>query len=152
METLSENRRARFDYEISDTLEAGIELRGFEVKSAKLGRINLAGARAILRGGEAWLLGADIPPYQPRNTPSDYDPRRTRKLLIHRNELARLAGPLGGKRRMLIPLRARLSRNFIKIELGIGTPRKKYDKRGLIKKRAAAEAMREATRGAPSNE
>ena len=151
MKALSENRRARFDYEISETIKAGIELRGFEVKSAKLGRMQLAGSYAIIRGGsprrslrrsagEAWLLNSQIPPYQPKNMPPDYDPGRSRRLLLHSDEIASLQGKLKEKL-TLVPLRVLLEKNLIKIELGLGKSRKKSDKRELLKKRAAEREM-----------
>ena len=91
---LSENRRARFDYDIIDTYEAGIELKGFEVKSVTNGRGNLTGAYAIVRGGEVWLLNMEIPPYQPANMPSDYDSTRTRRLLLKKEEIKVLTGKI----------------------------------------------------------
>jgi SsrA-binding protein len=141
MKALSENRRARFDYEVSDTFEAGIELMGFEVKSAKSGRMQLAGSYAIIRGGEAWLINSQIPPYQPNNTPAGYEPSHPRRLLLHRDEIKKLIGALKAKA-FLIPLRAYLKNGFVKIELGLGKPRKKSDKRELLKKRAAEKEMK----------
>jgi SsrA-binding protein len=137
------NRRARFDYEISETFDAGIELRGFEVKGAKAGHIQLAGSYAIVRGNELWLLNSQIPPYQPKNTPPDYDPGRTRRLLMHTEEIKHLAGLIKERKSSLIPLRAYVKKNLIKIELGLGRPRKKSDKREFIKKRSAQREMRQ---------
>lgn len=153
--TIAENRRARFDYEILETFEAGIELRGFEVKSAKLGRVQLAGSYAIVRGGrrggraspsragEVWLLNSQIPPYQPKNTPKDYDPGRTRRLLLRGEEIKTLAGK-AKERFSIIPVRAYVKKGFIKIEIAVAKPRKKKDKRDLLKKRAAEREMRKA--------
>jgi SsrA-binding protein len=141
MKTIAENRRARFDYEISDTLEAGMELKGLEVKSAKAGRFNIAGSRVVIRQGEAWLLNSQIPPYQPNNTPADYDPGRTRRLLLRKEEIAGLIGKLKSKSVFLIPLRAYIKNNLIKIELGLGKSRKKSDKREILKKRTAEREM-----------
>ena len=146
MKTVAENRRARFDYEIVETLEAGIELRGFEVKSVKLGRMGIAGSYALIKNGEAWLLGAQIPPYQPKNTPPDYDPARTRRLLLRSEEISRLSGKLKEKSVALVPLRAYLKHGLVKIELGLGKARKKADKRELIKRR---DAQREMERHSP---
>jgi len=140
METIAENRRARFDYEITDKFEAGIELLGLEVKSAKAGRLNLAGSYGIIRGGEAWLINAQIPPYQPNNTPTGYDQGRSRRLLLRRDEIKKLVGALKAKQ-FLIPLRAYMKNNFIKIELGLGRSRKKSDKRELLKKRAVQKEI-----------
>jgi SsrA-binding protein len=142
METIAENRRARFDYEISETIDAGIELRGFEVKSAKAGRLNLAGSRVIIKQNEAWLLNSQIPPYQPNNTPKDYDQGRSRRLLLRKEEIKSLIGRLKSKSAFLIPLRAYVKNNLIKIELGLGRVRKKSDKREVLKKRAAEREMR----------
>jgi SsrA-binding protein len=145
MANIAENRRARFDYEISDTFEAGIELRGYEVKSAKSGRLQIAGARVLIRGSEAWLVNSHIPPYQPKNTPSGYEEDRARRLLLTKEEIQRLGGNLEEKGRLLIPLRAYLKHGFIKIELGLGRTRKKSDKREVIKKRSHEREMRSET-------
>ena len=133
--TLSENRRARFDYEIQDHYEAGIELTGQEVKSVKTGHGNLSGAYAILRGGEIFLINCQIPPYQPNNTPKEYDPSRTRRLLLKKEEIRELTGKLKEKRLSLIALSFFLKKNLVKVDLGLGRSRKKSDKRELLKKR-----------------
>jgi SsrA-binding protein len=160
--TIAENRRARFDYEIAGTYEAGIELLGGEVKSAKNGQLQIAGARVLLRGGgerranknsrhpgaadprtpEAYLVNSHIPPYQPKNTPAGYEEDRARRLLLTRGEIKELIGALGEKGRMLIPLRAFLKNGYIKIELGLARPKKKSDKREALKKRAHGREMR----------
>lgn len=142
MHTLAENRRARLDYEIQDAFESGIELLGLEVKSVRAGRMQLQGSYVKIRDNEAWLVNAEISPYQSRNTPPDYDPKRTRRLLLHHKETARLVGKLYEKGRLLIPLRAYLKRNLIKLELGLGRSRKKIDKREILKKRAALRDIR----------
>jgi len=90
--TLASNRKAAFDFEILKTFEAGVELRGFEVKSLRRGLASLEGAYAIVRGGEVYLVGMTIPPYQPGNTPAAYRPDRTRRLLLKKDEIAELAG------------------------------------------------------------
>ncbi len=146
MEKLAENRRARFDYDISETIEAGIELLGHEVKSVRSGQMNIAGSHALIRGGEAWLLNATIPAYQPLNAPENYDPKRTRRLLLKKEEIKSLVGKIKEKY-SLIPLRAYAKNNRIKIELGLGRPRKKYDKRELLKKRTMEGEMRRHTSG-----
>ncbi|HVO28663.1 MAG TPA: SsrA-binding protein SmpB [Candidatus Paceibacterota bacterium] len=138
---IAENRRARFDYEISGTYEAGIELRGHEVKSAKIGRFQVAGARVLIRGGEAYLVNAHIPPYQPKNTPDGYEEDRARRLLLTKAEIKELTGALREKGRMLIPLRAAVKRGLVKIELGLARPRKKSDQREVIRKRAHRREM-----------
>ncbi len=142
MQVIAENRRARFDYTITETLEAGIELLGHEVKSAKAGRLNLAGSYVIVRAGEAWLINSQIPPYQPKNTAADYDPSRSRRLLLQKDEIAKLAGAFKAKQ-FLIPLHAYIKNNFIKIELGLGKSRKKSDKREILKKRAAEKEIKQ---------
>jgi len=142
MDTIAENRRARFDYEISETYEAGIELKGYEVKSAKGGRFQIAGAHALIRGGEAWLVNSHIPPYQMGNTPSDYEEDRARRLLLSKDEIKELQGALVDKAKHLIPLRVYPKHGFIKIELGVGRTRNKSDKRDAIKKRAHQREIR----------
>ena len=143
MENISENRRARFDYEIAKTFEAGIELIGPEVKSAKGGYFQIVGSRALIRGGEAWLVNSHIPPYQPKNMPEGYEEDRSRRLLLTKEEIKELTGNLQEKGNALIALRAYLKHGFIKIELGIGRGRKKSDKREVIKKRAHNREMRD---------
>jgi SsrA-binding protein len=149
---ISENKRVKFDYEILETLEAGIELLGAEVKSIKTGRINLAGSYVVIKNNQAWLINADIPPYQPKNTPADYDPKRARRLLLKRKEIEHLAGCFGKERGLprserakrvllrgltLTPLKVytKGKRQRIKIEIGLAKSRRKPDKRELIKKR-----------------
>jgi len=146
MKEVARNKRAYFDYEILEKFEAGISLLGREVKSVKSGRINLAGSYAILRGGEVWLVGADIPPYQPRNAPQDYDSQRTRKLLLTEKEIKTLMGEIKGTSLTLVPLRSYIKGRLIKVELGLGKGRKKTDKRELIKKRETEREMRRTLR------
>jgi SsrA-binding protein len=142
MDNIAENRRARFDYEISERYEAGIELHGQEVKSARGGRFQLAGAHVLVRGGEAWLINAHIPPYQANNSGGDYEEDRARRLLLNKGEIKDLQGALQEKGLHLVPLRAYLKKGFIKIELGLGHSRKKSDKREMIKKRAHQREIR----------
>ncbi len=142
MENIAENRKARFDYDIIETFEAGVELIGPEVKSAKGGRFQIAGARALIRGGEAWLVNSHIPPYQPKNMPQGYEEDRSRRLLLTKGEIKSLAGALHEKGHVLVPLRAYLKHGFIKLELGLGRSRKKSDKREVIKKRTHQREMR----------
>ncbi len=139
---IAENRRARFDYEIAESYEAGIELQGHEVKSAKGGRLQIAGAHVLIRGGEAWLVNSHIPPYQSGNTPADYEEDRARRLLLSKAEIKEFQGALVDKSRHLVPLRAYLKRGLIKLELGLGRSRKKSDKREAIRKRAHHREMR----------
>jgi SsrA-binding protein len=143
MKIISENRRARFDYEILETYEAGIELNGQEVKSIKTGRMNMGASYAIIRGGEAWLLNTEIPAYQPKNAPADYASDRTRRLLLRTSQIKELTGRLHEKGLSLIPVKTYLKKNLIKVELGLARNRKKIDKREVIKKR---EVNREISR------
>ena len=142
MSDLSVNRRAYFDYEILATYEAGIELRGFEVKAVKAGRINLAGAYALIRSNEAWLINATIPPYQAANTPADYDPTRSRRLLLHKNEIKELIGSSAQKGLTIVPLKVYNKRGRLKLLLGLARHKKAADKREAIKKREAAHEIR----------
>ena len=135
---LAENRRARFDYDIQESLEAGIELLGHEVKSVKAGRMQIAGSYVIIRGGEAWLVNCTIPPYQAGNTPVDYEPSRTRRVLLRKEEIRHLEGALEQKSFSLLPLKAYTKKGLVKLELGLGRARKKGDKREVIKKRDVA--------------
>ncbi|MFH0890506.1 MAG: SsrA-binding protein SmpB [Candidatus Liptonbacteria bacterium] len=135
VKNIAENRRARFDYEIFDVYEAGLELSGMEAKSARLGQMNLAGSHALVKNGECWLLNSQIIPFQPKNASDDYDPTRFRRLLLHRAEISILANRLQQKGWSLIPLRAYLKKNLVKVELGLGRSKKTHDKRESIKKK-----------------
>lgn len=139
---IAENRKARFDYLIEETIEAGIKLLGFEVKSAKHGKLELAGSYVIIRGGEAWLINSKIAAEQPKNSPTDYDPSRIRKLLISKKEISRLAGLLDQKTYSAVALSAKVKKNLIKIEIGVGRSKKKSDKREAIKKRDVLREIR----------
>ncbi len=134
---LIENRKAYHDYEILEKLEAGLELKGFEVKALKSGRGSLIGSHVIIRGGEAYIVGMDIPPYQPKNTPENYDFQRTRRLLLKKKEIGYLSGKSLQKGLTLVPLEIYNKKGLIKISFGIGRGLKKYDKRERIKEREA---------------
>lgn len=144
---LAENRRATFDYEILETYEAGIELRGFEVKAVKAGRMNLAGTFAIIRGGEAWLVNASISPYQSNNTPEGYDPTRARRLLLHRREIKELIGAGAQKGLTIVPLKVYASRNRIKVQIALARHKKKQDKRETIKRREGDREIQRTLKG-----
>ncbi len=132
---LIRNKKAGLQYEILEELEAGIELYGFEVKSLRAHHGSLEGARVIIRGGEAFLVGAEIPPFQPANAPNDYDPRRTRRLLVGKRDIARL-GDLESQRGLtLVPISVYNKKQFIKVRVALVRGKKKYDKRETIKKR-----------------
>jgi len=139
---ITTNKRAYFDYQILETIEAGVELKGFEVKAIKTGRINLAGSYVVIRNNEAWLINADIPAYQPKNAPIDYDSKRTRRLLLKKSEIKNLIGSIVEKGLTLMPLKVYTKNRKVKIEIGLGKSRKKKDKRELIKKREAKREMR----------
>lgn len=145
MSVIAQNKRARFDYEILGTFEAGLELKGFEVKSIVNGRVNIAGAYTIIKNNEAWLLNADISPYQPKNMPPDYDPKRARRLLLKKQEIQYLIGKIQEKNLTLMPLKIYFKNGKIKIEIGIGKSRKKANKREVIKKREVEREIRRIT-------
>jgi SsrA-binding protein len=129
------NKKAHFDYEILDTIEAGIVLSGTEVKAIKTGHGSLMGAFAIIRSGEAWLINANIPPYQPKNTPKSYEPERSRKLLLNKKEINYLIGKTQEKGLTLVPIKLYNKKGKIKLEIGLGKGKKKFDKREAIKKK-----------------
>ena len=104
MGNYAENRKARFDYEILEKYETGIELLGTEVKSVRGDKMSLEGAFVIVRGGEAYLINSNIPPYQAKNAPKDYDPLRNRKLLLTKKELAELSGSEKNKSLTIVPI------------------------------------------------
>jgi len=133
--SIIENKKARFDYHIEDTLEAGIVLHGHEVKSVREGKASIVGAYIKVYGGEAWLVGATIQPYQEKNTPLEYDAERSRKLLLTKDEIARLLGVSKEKGLTLVPLKLYNNRGKIKLSVGIAKSKKTHDKRETIKRR-----------------
>jgi len=142
MKPLAENRKAYFNYEILEKYEAGISLIGNEVKSIKGGHMSLEGSYVVIRGGEAFLLGAHVPPYQPKNAPKDYSPERTRKLLLRRDELNYLIGKTQEKGLTLVPLKVYTLKSNIKVEFAIARGKKTRDKRETIKKREAEREIK----------
>jgi len=146
MSSLAFNKRANFDYEMEKKFEAGVELKGYEVKAVKNGHMQIAGSYAVIRRNEAWLLNSHIPPYQPKNTPRDYDPARSRRLLLTRKETNYLTGKLHEKGLTLLPLEVYTKRGLIKLKLGLGKPLKKADKREVIKKREVKKEIGRALR------
>lgn len=142
MEALSENRRAGFDYEILQTYEAGLELLGSEVKSVATGKANLAGTYTIIRGEEVFVVGMDIPPYQPKNIQENYDPQRVRKLLLNRKEIDELAGRIKQERLTIVGLKLYKKGPRIKLLLGLGKSRQKADKREHLKQKEAKREIR----------
>jgi len=132
---LVENKKAHLNYEILEEYEAGLELLGGEVKSlrAKLGKLD--GAHITVRGGEAYLIGATIAPYQSGNTPADYEPARNRKLLLTKKEIAILGAHESQKGLTIVPLRVYNKGRHLKLALGVARGKKKYDKRATLKER-----------------
>lgn len=128
------NKKAYFNYEISETLEAGINLFGFEVKSIRLGKADLTGSFVRIIGSEAYLVNAKIFPYQNAQI-ENYDDHRTRKLLLHKNQIISLKSKLDGSNLSLIPVSLYLKHGFIKLEIGLGKGKKKYEKKEAIKKK-----------------
>jgi len=144
MPILAENRKAQHDYQILETFEAGLVLTGQEVKAIRQGKIQLAGSFVSFRGEELFLLGATIPPYQPKNAPSDYDPDRARKLLLRKEELRSLQGRARQEGLTFVPLRVYTSKAKIKLAFGLARGKRKGDKRELLKKREAQREMERA--------
>jgi SsrA-binding protein len=139
---LVSNRKARHDYEILETLEAGIALKGTEVKSLRKGNANLQDGYAVIKNGEVWLFGMHISPYDKGNI-NNHDPRRERRLLLHRKQIRKLFGRVTEKGLTLIPLSAYFKGPYAKIELAVARGKKSYDKREAIAKR---EAQRELSK------
>ncbi len=127
--TIAQNRRARHEYSIEDSVEAGIVLSGTEIKSIRAGKINLADAFARIERGEAWLVGAHIAPWEGGNR-ANHEPKRDRKLLLHRGQIDKLLGQTKAKGLTLIPLKIYITaRGKAKLELGLGRGKQLYDKR-----------------------
>ena len=141
MSDLAVNPRAHFDYEILQTYEAGIELLGFEVKAVKSGRMSLVGAFVVIRSSEAWLLNAAISPYQPKNTPPEYDSTRSRRLLLNKSEINELFGQTSQKGLTIVPLKVYTKRNRVKVLIGLARSKKRGDKREVIKRREASREI-----------
>jgi SsrA-binding protein len=129
------NKRARHEYFIEDTYDAGLALQGWEVKSLRAGRAQIAEAYVLVRDGEAWLLGAHISPLSTTSTHVVADPTRTRKLLLQRAELDRLIGAVERKGYTLVPLRLHWKRGLVKLEIGLAKGKKEHDKRTTEKDR-----------------
>ena len=144
MKVLADNKKAYFNYEILEKFEAGISLVGQEVKSLKTRGVNLAGSYVVIKNNEVLWIGAKIPAYQPKNAPSNYNPERSRKLLLRKKEIKHLIGKAKQKGLTLIPLRIYTKDGKIKLEFGIGKGLKKLDKRELIKKRGVEREIQKA--------
>jgi SsrA-binding protein len=140
---LVESKKLHLTYVITDTKEAGIELFGFEVKSLRKKQGSLEGAKVVVRGGEAFLVGSYIPPFQPANTPKSYDPYRTRRLLLSKEEIYDLYSLEQSKTLTLAPHSLYLKNNLIKCEVAVCKKKDSHDKREDIKKNISRREMRE---------
>jgi SsrA-binding protein len=136
-QTLADNRKARHDYHIEETYEAGIVLTGSEIKSVRGGRSNLRGSYARLWQGELWLYDMHIPAYEQSGKYFNHEPTRARKLLLHRREISRIAGQIERQGYTLVPVRMYLKGRRVKVELGLARGKKLYDKRADIADRQA---------------
>jgi len=140
------NRKARFDYSIEDEIECGIELKGTEVKSIRNGSVNLKDSYAIIRNGEAYLLNAHISLYEEGNI-FNHDEVRTRKLLLHKNEILKLNDKIRIEGYTLVPLKMYFVKNKVKVLIGIAKGKKLYDKRETIKKRDMERELKQRMKG-----
>ena len=147
--TIATNRKARFDFEILDTMEAGMVLTGTEIKSLRGGRANIAEAYARPHNGELWLHNAHIAPY-PQGGIYNHEPTRPRKLLLHKEQLAHLASETGEKGLTIVPLRLYLKGHYAKVEVGLAKGKRQYDKRRTLidreKDQEARRAIHQASR------
>lgn len=147
---IASNKKARHDYLIEDTVEAGLVLTGTEVKSLRAGRASLVDAYAIIDRGEAWLEGVHIPEYT-AGTWTNHSPRRKRKLLLHKKEIDRLGGQISRGGYTLVPLKMYFSDGRAKVELALAKGKREYDKRQALRekqdKREADRAMKQKNRG-----
>jgi len=142
MATLIEHKRARFDYEILESFEAGIEILGIEVKSIRNHQAKLEGAHIIVRGNEVYIVGMHVSPYQQNNTPVSYDPNRTRKLLLTKKEIKDLADYVQKKGLTIVPISMYDKGSKIKVSVAVVRGKKKFDKRATIKKRDTDREIR----------
>jgi SsrA-binding protein len=140
-----DNRRARHEYHILDSLEAGLALTGTEVKSIRQGGVSLSEAYARFRDGEAWLLGMHVPPYK-QGSFSNVDPNRPRKLLLHKEQIADLQSRVKEKGLTIVPLRMYFTRGMVKVQLGLARGKKQWDKREDIAKRDVEREMQRHVR------
>ncbi len=135
MPTLAINKKAKYNYKILETFEAGLVLSGHEVKAIKTGKVSLKGSYISLKDGEIYLINAHIAPYQPVNVPEKYNPTQNRKLLLHKREIKYLIGKIQEKGLTLVPLKLYTKKSKIKIEFALAKGKRKVDKRESIKKR-----------------
>ena len=142
---IATNRRARHEYEILETLEAGLVLRGTEVKSLRAGLVNFKDSYATVRNGEVWLLGCHISPYS-HGTDANHDPERDRKLLLHAREISRLSGKIAERGLTLVPLKLYFTKGRAKLEVGLARGKKLHDKREAIRERDERRSMAQEIR------
>jgi len=142
------NRRARHEFHIEETYEAGLVLTGTEVKSLRAGRASIQDAHARVEDGEVWLYHMHIPPYEAGNI-FNHDPLRRRKLLLHRREVDRLSGRVQQKGYTVVPLRVYFRRGLAKVEIGLARGKRQYDRREAIAEREARRRMERAVRRRP---
>lgn len=142
MKTLAVNKRAHFDYQISDRYEAGLVLTGAEVKSVKTGHISLKESFVTIKGNELYLTNANIPFYEYAGEAKNYDPTRSRKLLLKKSEIRHLIGKARTEGLALVPIRIYAKKKLLKLEFGVGKGKKKFDKRETIAKREAERKMK----------
>lgn len=135
MSAYAENRKIRFEFEILETFEAGIELLGFEVKAVRSNKISLEGSYVFPKHGAFYLVGATVAPYQPGNTPKDYEPTRERKLLLNKKEIDYLLGKSAAKGLTIVPIRVYNKSNRIKLAIAVVRKLKTHDKRERTKER-----------------
>lgn len=145
IKTIATNRKAYHDYQILDSYEAGIVLTGTEIKSLRAGRVNLRDSYAIVRDGEVWLINAHIAPYS-HGQRQNHEPRRERKLLLHRQEINRLIGKVQEKGWTMVPLRIYLKDGRAKVELALVRGKKQYDKRKAVAERDYDREMQRAVK------
>ena len=143
MKIVATNKRARYDYDVTENLVAGIVLAGHEVKSVKSGSVSLKGSFVSFKGDEAYLTNAHITQYKQASNLKSYDPTASRKLLLHRRELDRLLGALMAEGKTAVPTAMGIERGLVKVEIGIGRGKKRHDKRETIKKQ---DMLRDADR------
>jgi SsrA-binding protein len=143
--TVVTNRRARRDYFIEDSYEAGLVLTGSEIKSIRAGRANLQDSYVTIRDGEAWLVNSHVAPYK-QASDQNHEPKRDRKLLLHRRQIAKLAGQVQAKGYTIVPLRLYLKNNRAKVEIALAKGKKLYDKRDDLAKRQAERDIERALR------
>ncbi len=144
MTTLVDYRKARFNYEIMDTYEAGIELSGAEVKSLKKGQGSLDGSHVLIRGGEAYVVNMLVPAYQEKNIPEGYEPRRNRRLLLTKKEIRELATKELAKGLTIVPISIYNKGNLVKVSVAVVRGKKQHDKRASTKDRETAREARRA--------